>query len=940
MRVRRIALCSAALLVGAAAGAFPTAGRLDVAVIALAGAFGILPGLLAVIGSAIGFRLHGDPAWVQSFTSLSAAVVGWVTLRVFGRRPTATTRSRSYGLRLTALLTASLGMQYIDNLVCGESANHWLNGWAYPAVGLLTGAFIAGLVFWRPRRVQPSWQLFLVAVALTAASVGMLGTVAVWRHNDDGQLIEMARAAANGLTSSTADTANVVNNLATAPSDTSIANWTKLFSDAIGGHKSLHVLTLEQVGSTGTVIAKVGQSSIGEDATNGLQKWLSAHEIDLAAVSASGITSYVGIAQLSGSDGNIEPFLIYASPTAAQGQVVSAAFSLNELLSTAVASAVSTPKLAIVTVYAHGPEGDVVIWTSPLSGQATVAMKVPFVQATPPAPRMGSVAVSSTSAGPETFEVVAHRGSALGTPIPTRRVILLLEALVGLLLAALAMRAYQRLGFSEQERGRREALLSAALEGSPGWTSILDANGGVAMTNSGPHGLAVGTDISTSALWADNDEAITEVRRLIAQARTGTAGNAQHLWTDPSDPSHAIRIFEIDVRPLPDVALVHFQCIDVTERRDRAMRTAQSERMEAIGVLAGGLAHDFNNLLFITLGNLQMLERLSLVKDNPQAKTYVERAIESVERGAVVAGSLLSVARSQPLTAVPLNLSEFVDGLAPMLNQALRHAHTLTITHDDDGLDVVVDPGRLSSTLLNIVFNARDAMEARGGVDLDVRHVTSALAGGEPIDMIAISITDNGRGMPPEVLTRAFEPFFTTKQLGSGTGLGLSTVFSFAEQSGGWATLDSVEGVGTTVTVLLPPALDPPARLASTDTSAPTATRALVVDDEGALADLVAAWLEDLGIQTKVATTPEAAIRLADEFHPELLISDANLGADIDGLELARILVQRDPNLVVVFMTGFSDRIKALQAAGVATLAKPFTSEDLAATLVAHLGGR
>jgi len=210
----------------------------------------------------------------------------------------------------------------------------------------------------------------------------------------------------------------------------------------------------------------------------------------------------------------------------------------------------------------------------------------------------------------------------------------------------------------------------------------------------------------------------------------------------------------------------------------------------------------------------------------------------------------------------------------------------------------------------------------------------------EPRPVVAISISDTGKGMSPEVAARAFEPFFTTKKVGSGTGLGLATLYSFAQQSGGWAAIDSAEGTGTTVTVYLPPA-DVTVDVSGVEERDATLTsRALVIDDEPALADLVSAWLGDLGIATRTANTPEAAQRVAREFRPQLVISDANLNADLDGLELARLLVEEHPSLIVVFMTGFSDRIKALQAAGVATLAKPFSREDLLSTLSQTAGLR
>jgi signal transduction histidine kinase/ActR/RegA family two-component response regulator len=461
------------------------------------------------------------------------------------------------------------------------------------------------------------------------------------------------------------------------------------------------------------------------------------------------------------------------------------------------------------------------------------------------------------------------------------------------------------------------------------------------MANNDEHGVPAGALVADSEIWAADDDTRHEVLAMLERARAGEDSVLTHHWTDPDEPANSMRIFQVDVRPLPDPRLVYLQCVDITDQRDRAMRTAQSERMEAIGVLAGSLAHDFNNLLFITLGYLQMLERQPIVAGDAQASTFVGKAVEAVERGATVAKSLLSFARSQPLEASAINMRQFLADLQPLIDQAIHGAHDLHVDVEGDGLDVVVDPGRLSSGLLNIVFNARDAMDSKGSITIRVRRGETAAADGALREMVSIAVTDTGKGMSPEVAARAFEPFFTTKQVGSGTGLGLATVYSFAQQSGGWATIDSTEGVGTTVSIFLPPAFSThvaePTGPAATEWSV---RRVLVIDDEPALADLVAAWLGDLGLSTRTANTPEEALTAADEFGPQLVVSDANLRADMDGLDVARELVERYPSLVVIFMTGFSDRIKALQAAGVAVLAKPFTRDDLIRVLSQHVGIR
>jgi CheY-like chemotaxis protein len=190
--------------------------------------------------------------------------------------------------------------------------------------------------------------------------------------------------------------------------------------------------------------------------------------------------------------------------------------------------------------------------------------------------------------------------------------------------------------------------------------------------------------------------------------------------------------------------------------------------------------------------------------------------------------------------------------------------------------------------------------------------------------------------MPEEVAARAFEPFFTTKRAGSGTGLGLATVYAFARQSGGTATLTSRLGVGTTVSLLLP--VHDPDSVAAADAPRRRAGRRVVVaDDEESLAEMVAAWLIDVGIDARFATAPKAALELVEEFRPDVLVSDANFGEEMDGIELAKLAVAIEPDLAVVFMTGYSSSMRTLQELGERTLAKPFSREDLYVALSPYL---
>jgi signal transduction histidine kinase/CheY-like chemotaxis protein len=395
-----------------------------------------------------------------------------------------------------------------------------------------------------------------------------------------------------------------------------------------------------------------------------------------------------------------------------------------------------------------------------------------------------------------------------------------------------------------------------------------------------------------------------------------------------SSPSSRMRILELSAYPVispggEPVGFLH--SVDATERRNLAMRSAQSERMESLGALAGGLAHDFNNLLFVTLGNLQLMAmNESVVRDEKLSK-FVSRSMSAVERGAEITKSLLAVARSQPLEESPVTLAELVKGILPLVRQALGAGRRVEVDIADPALQLRLDSGRLSSCILNLAFNARDAMGPNGTLSISAKL-------DEDSDMVELSIADDGAGMPPEVVARAFEPFFTTKSPGSGTGLGLATVYAFAKQSGGTAYLESRIGSGTKVSMVLPryTGVVTPAEVVSARRSG---RRVVVADDEQDLAEMVAAWLIDMGIDARFATSPKAALELIESFEPDVLVSDANFGEELDGIELARLGTAIVPEMAVVFMTGYSTSMRELQELGERTLAKPFSREDLYSAL-------
>ncbi len=485
-----------------------------------------------------------------------------------------------------------------------------------------------------------------------------------------------------------------------------------------------------------------------------------------------------------------------------------------------------------------------------------------------------------------------------------------------------------------RERRSRRAVIDAALAASPGVALFFERNRRVIAANDGVARHAGGDPVGrlvVDALGVGDDPIARGV--LDDLMNRVLRGETTHAELSDEEDDGSMRILEIAGHPIgSDTSLGLLQVVDATERRGRAMRSAQAERMEALGALAGGLAHDFNNLLFVTLGNLQLMAMNDVVADDEKLSKFVSRSMSAVERGAEITKSLLAVARSQPLEETTVSVNELVKGVLPLVRQALGAGRVVTFEAAADDLRLLVDAGRLSSCLLNLAFNARDAMGPTGTLAISVRRLESGEIDpgwADPTsDYLSLSVTDDGSGMPDDVAARAFEPFFTTKRPGSGTGLGLATVYAFARQSGGTATLSSRLGSGTTVSLLLP--VHDPESVATNDAPRRRAGRRVVVaDDEESLAEMVAAWLIDVGIDARFATTPKAALQLVEESRPDVLVSDANFGEEMDGIELAKLAVAIEPDLAVVFMTGYSSSMRTLQELGERTLAKPFSREDL-----------
>lgn len=548
------------------------------------------------------------------------------------------------------------------------------------------------------------------------------------------------------------------------------------------------------------------------------------------------------------------------------------------------------------------------------------------------------VVAGTVTFGGEDLIIAVSPTSSFGAARTTMAAVLGVESGLGVLLGGVLVLGANAEFKMSQERRRRENLLEAALDATPGSSVVFDTDFRVLAANRPVRQAFVdqvpGLEVFRLLGLSQNSGRWRLVEDVLRKALNGQPANIEIAEDVPDgddgtpSPSSRMKILELSAYPVVSpggepVGFLH--CVDATERRNLAMRSAQSERMESLGALAGGLAHDFNNLLFVTLGNLQLMAmNESVVRDEKLSK-FVSRSMSAVERGAEITKSLLAVARSQPLEESPVTLADLVKGILPLVRQALGAGRRVEVDIPDPGLQLMLDSGRLSSCILNLAFNARDAMGPNGTLSISA-HLDKGS------DMVELSVADDGAGMSPEVVARAFEPFFTTKSPGSGTGLGLATVYAFAKQSGGTAYLDSGIGSGTKVTMVLPrySGSEAPSEIVSARRSG---RRVVVADDEQDLAEMVAAWLIDMGIDARFATSPKAALELIESFVPDVLVSDANFGEELDGIELARLGTAIVPEMAVVFMTGYSTSMRELQELGERTLAKPFSREDLHSAL-------
>ena len=370
---------------------------------------------------------------------------------------------------------------------------------------------------------------------------------------------------------------------------------------------------------------------------------------------------------------------------------------------------------------------------------------------------------------------------------------------------------------------------------------------------------------------------------------------------------------------------------DITERREAELKLeqmqqqlAESQKLDALGQLTGGVAHDFNNLLMIISGSLHTLKKGA--DDDPKRQRALSAIEAASRRGAALTSQLLTFARRQSVNPQAVDVAERIDAVREVLDAAVGSAVTLQFDVEPGVWPVMVDVAEFETALVNLVINARDAMSG-GGVIVISAH--NDKRGGEVgAGHVAISVQATGTGIAPDILSKIFDPFFTTKPIGKGTGLGLSQVHGFAHQAGGTVRVASELGKGTRITILLPRKDAAPAAEDAGTVDIGGSGIVLLVEDNPEVASVSAGLLEQLGYTVRRVANAEAALREIELDGVDLVFSDIVMPGKMDGLGLARHLKATKPGLPILLASSYSDA--ALSVRGdFPILRKPYEIHEL-----------
>ncbi|MBW4460369.1 MAG: PAS domain-containing protein [Nodosilinea sp. WJT8-NPBG4] len=461
-------------------------------------------------------------------------------------------------------------------------------------------------------------------------------------------------------------------------------------------------------------------------------------------------------------------------------------------------------------------------------------------------------------------------------------------------------------------------------------------------------------DIEASYDWWRSRLHPDDRQRLLASIQTALEGDATR-WTDEyrfrcRDGRYAYimdRGYVIRNDQGQAIRMIGGM-LNLTEQKNLEAQLLQSQKMEAIGQLTGGVAHDFNNLLTVILGNAELL--VELLDTQPQLRSLAAMISGAAQRGADLTQRLLVFARRQTLDPKPVDVNQLIDRMDAMLHRTLGEQVEVRCHYDAYLGFALVDASQLENALLNLCLNARDAMGGVGCLTLTTAQTCTISPSDKsqgdfsPGDYVVIAVSDHGVGMGPELLSQVFEPFFTTKAKGKGTGLGLSMVYGFVRQSNGYVTIDSELGVGTTVRLYLPrchdgsrPALEgrhSPESPLWVDAYSGGSELILLVEDNALVRDYAQQQLESLGYRVLVAENGPAALELLHQW-PEidLLFTDVIMPGGMTGRDLVAAAYRLRPQLRVLYTSGYTENALVNQGAqefGILLLAKPYQRAELA----------
>ncbi len=393
---------------------------------------------------------------------------------------------------------------------------------------------------------------------------------------------------------------------------------------------------------------------------------------------------------------------------------------------------------------------------------------------------------------------------------------------------------------------------------------------------------------------------------------------------------------EIESRRKAEAMVRRFQEIEANEARVR-----QAQKMEAIGQLTGGVAHDFNNILTVITGTIEILA--DAVKDQPNLAQITGMISAAAARGADLTRHLLAFSRQQPLQPRNTDVNALVVDAARLLRPTLGEQIEIESMLAHDSSPALIDPSQLSTAILNLALNARDAMPDGGKLTLETRNVVldenypSMTSEIRPGNYVMVAVSDTGEGIPGSLLDKVFEPFFTTKDVGKGSGLGLSMVYGFVKQSNGHINIYSEEGHGTTVKLYLPAASGVPETQAA-DAGVSSAEHGdeaiLIVEDDALVREYVMTQIGRFGYRTLAAGNAAEALAVIDSSeHVDLLFTDVIMPGGMNGRQLATEAQKRRPSLKVLYTSGYTENAIVHHGrldAGVLLLPKPYLSADLA----------